>query len=770
MYFYEEYRSRKVKDYGNGIPFNNESRLDLPSVLDEMEALTETHKRFCKAPPAILEAECFKVQFPAAMLDIADNDCLAGRMDVLPLGIGHQYTNGEFGFVINKPWFHAALGDEKITDENKKRLTAVWQYWLTRNTIQKIEDCQPPEEKKYMHFQDWNSGAVSVLPSYRIAGLNIDYDKLLELGIAGLIHEVDRQKEYHHTECADFFDGIHSSLETVAAVFVWYAEQIREKACTGKNTAAHVEWIEMARICRKLSHRRPETFREALQLTYLYSLVAGTCEWGRMDDYLAEFYARDVRRGILDDEETIRLLSSCWRLMIAKEQITDDRVIIGGRGRKHEVNADRLALLMMESTRRVKEIVPQLILRFYEGQNPALYEKALDCIGEGCTYPMLYNDEVVIPGVMKVFGISGKEAEDWMPFGCGEFIINHRRINTPNSFLNLSNILLGTINNGAETGFDVTVTPDRGNLCSFETFEDLYKAYAANVDDLMEIGAAIQGRTYAGLRKDMAINLISVLYDDCLSRGKGLIEGGVAGLDGCCEMYGLVTASDSLYSIRKLVYEDKSITPETMISALKADFAGFEKEQAMMLDTAKYGNDIREADEMMARVHELVCFSSLSKSGKYGIDRYTIVNINNKGSTMLGRFTGATPNGRKKSDSLSNGNNPTSGMDKNGMTAFLKSLLKARTDIHAGVVQNMKFSKEVFCDLREKVAKPLLRTYFDNGGAQAMITVIGKEDLEAAMIDPAKYGNLIVRVGGFSAHFVELDHDIQTDILKRTIY
>ena len=294
MYFYEEYRSRKVKDYGNGIPFNNESRLDLPSVIDEMEALTETHKRFCNASPAILEAECFKIQFPAAMLGIADNDYLAGRMDVLPLGIGHQYTNGEFGFVMNKPWFNAALGDEQITEENKKRLTAIWQYWLTRNTIQKIEDCQPPDEKKYMHFPNWSCGAVSVLPSYRIAGLNIDYDKLLELGIAGLLHEVDKQKEYHHKGCADFFDGIHSSLETVAAVFVWYAEQINEKACAEKNIAAYSELIEMARICRKLSHSCPETFREALQLTYLYSLVAGTREWGRMDDYPAEFYARDA--------------------------------------------------------------------------------------------------------------------------------------------------------------------------------------------------------------------------------------------------------------------------------------------------------------------------------------------------------------------------------------------------------------------------------------------------------------------------------------------
>ena len=190
----------------------------------------------------------------------------------------------------------------------------------------------------------------------------------------------------------------------------------------------------------------------------------------------------------------------------------------------------------------------------------------------------------------------------------------------------------------------------------------------------------------------------------------------------------------------------------------------------MLLAAPKYGNDDPAVDAVVAKVHELVCFSSLGKSGKYGLDRFTIVNINNKGNTMLGRFTGATPNGRPARDSLSNGNNPTAGMDKNGVTAFLNSLLKMRTDIHAGVVQNMKFSKEVFRDMRDTVVKPLLDAYFQGGGAQAMISVVGREDLENAMREPEKYGNLIVRVGGFSARFVELDRDIQTDILNRTMY
>jgi pyruvate-formate lyase len=135
----------------------------------------------------------------------------------------------------------------------------------------------------------------------------------------------------------------------------------------------------------------------------------------------------------------------------------------------------------------------------------------------------------------------------------------------------------------------------------------------------------------------------------------------------------------------------------------------------------------------------------------------------------MGLQTAATPDGRKAFTYMANANSPTGGADKNGVTAFLNSIVKPDTKIHAGAVQNMKFSKEMFTTYRDKT-EALLYTYFEKGGAQCMINCVGRDDLENAMKYPEKYASLIVRVGGFSARFVELSKDVQLEILSRTIY
>ncbi len=207
-----------------------------------------------------------------------------------------------------------------------------------------------------------------------------------------------------------------------------------------------------------------------------------------------------------------------------------------------------------------------------------------------------------------------------------------------------------------------------------------------------------------------------------------------------------------------------------MLAALKADFKGYEDMRAIMLNVDKFGNDLEEVDRMMASVHEMVSYTMLGISGTYfGLDCFGMVNINNRDNTTYGRNTGATPDGRRAAESLTNANNPTAGMDKNGVTAFINSLLKARGDIHFGVVQNIKFSKETFNDMRQSVILPLMESYFSRGGTQMMINVVGKEDLIKARKEPEKYSNLIVRVGGFSARYVELADDVQMDILNRTL-
>lgn len=779
MYWKEKYKTRTVESYeGSDTIYNNEPRIQFDDLIDYMEGFTDLYKKVRNEHPSLREAICFDYQYPAMMLGIMPNDKFVGRADIFPLGFNAQYINSEWGFAMNLPWFEEHISDEGIPEEQRQRLAALKDFWKDETSGGRFLKEMDP-----MHFEYLMSGGtenftkalleikpVAGAAGSRVAGVYLDYEKLLSYGLPGLIDLTREKERTAKHQNPEFFEGIRRMLGTVMRTLLWYADMADEMVDTAPTQERAMELREMAHICRKLTVQKPSTFRDAIQLVMIYTIMDGAREWGRMDDYLGNYYVHDLEAGILTEEEALALLKSFYRLMIVKEQVTDDRIIIGGLGRKNPENADKLAMLLIETSRQVRDIVPQLTLRMYKGMNPELYVKALECIGEGTTFPMLYQDENIIPGIQKVFHISYEEALDWMPLGCGEFTINHRIIASPNGVMVLPNVLIGTLNAGYDFSGKYHLTPNTTTLADYKTFEELFQAYADNVDFLMEISAYEHKRGYDVMERDISLNLHSLLYDDCLENGLGILSGGSPKLAGSNEVYGLVTTSDSLYAIKKLVYDDQSMTPETMMAALKANFEGYDKERAMMLNADKYGNDMEEVDEMMVRVHEQVCYSGLAQAGKFpGMDEYGIVNINNRENTIQGRKTDATPDGRRAGDSFSNGNNPTSGMDKNGVTAFINSLLKARTDIHYGVVQNMKFSKETFNDMRETVAIPTLESYFERGGAQAMISVVGREDLENARIHPEKYTNLIVRVGGFSARYIELDDDIQLDILNRTL-
>lgn len=779
MYWKEAYKTRTRAGYaGYSTIYNNEPRLDFAQLLDHMEQFTQVYQSCKDEHPAIREAKCFDAQYPQMMLNIMPNDLFCGRVDIFPLGMNAQYINSEWGFVMNFSWFDEKIADSSISLKDRERLEALKAFWSQNTSTRRYLAEMDPTDKVYLVTGGVSDGSVLNLANQphaatalqRVAGIFLDYDKLLSYGLAELYQLIDQTQKSHPEHDPNFYEGARMALKTVMKTLTWYANQAEALAEKELDPVRKKDLIEMARINHKLITEKPESFREAIQLVIIYTLLDGAREWGRMDDYLALFYQNDLKDGVLNEEEAIRLLTSFWQLMIVKEQVTDDRVIIGGLGRKHPEEADALAMIIMEVSRQVKDIVPQLTLRMYEGMNPMLYQKALDCIGEGATYPMLYQDENIIPGIMRVFGVTYEEALEWMPLGCGEFTINHRIIASPNSVLNMANVLWGTINNGYDATGQYRMTPNKTSLTDYKTFQELLDVYEENVTYLSDISARNHSRGYQIIAGDMSLNLHNILYDGCLDAGKGVVSGGTVKCGGSDEIYGIVTCSDSLYAIKKCVYEDKSISPETLLSALKANFVGYKKERALLLDADKFGNDLEGPDAMMQTVHEQVCYAMLNLSGKYyGLDCFGMVNINNRDNTTYGRNTGATPDGRKACDSLTNANNPTAGMDKNGVTAFMNSLLKAKSDIHFGVVQNVKFSKNTFNDLRQTVILPLMDSYFGRGGTQLMVNVVGREDLVNARKEPEKYSNLIVRVGGFSARYVELADDVQLDILNRTL-
>jgi pyruvate-formate lyase len=548
-----------------------------------------------------------------------------------------------------------------------------------------------------------------------------------------------------------------------------YAAQARDLARLAVDEAGEIELLEMAMALENITRRAPETLREAAQLTWLYALISGVVNYGRMDVYLGDFLARDLDAGRLSESTALGLLQSLWQLMADRKIVFNGRVYIGGYGRRNPGNADRFALLAMEATRTVIEIEPQLTLRWYEGMNPAVWEKALDVIGEGRTFPMLLNDDVNVPAVMHGFNVDREAAEHYLPYGCGEYALDSISFGSPNCSINLLKALEATLHEGRDALTGQAVGLNLGGPADFKTYADLWGAYRKQVEHHVTALADRHRLEYQAEAGSAAFLFISMLYHDCIARGKSLVDGGVRYRGGVIETFGMVNAADSLAAIQTLVYERKALSLEQLVAALDADFNGFERERHLLQSAPKYGNDIDSVDEIARQVSDHVAHFTYLQAGRIGFQYFLIVNINNYANVSMGMQTAASAEGRRCGAPLANGNTPTAGNDRRGVTAFLNSVVKLDPSEHAGYVHNMKFTRSMFREDREKVSA-LLKAYFANGGTQAMITVVGRGDLEAALDHPEAYRGLIVRVGGFSARFVELSHEVQLDLIQRTLY
>ena len=605
----------------------------------------------------------------------------------------------------------------------------------------------------------------------RLSGVYLNYDKLLRLGIPGIKKEIESYMQKAEPESEPFFlyKGMLMALDLLIDVCIYYAKQAEAQSSVAANEERQDELLEMAEILRKLTMSKPETMREGLQLFWLYALVSGVANYGRMDIYAGDFLVQDMESGELDENQALKLLQSLWKLISDRNIRFNSRIIVGGKGRRNEKNADKFALLAMEATRTVIETEPQLTLRLYKGMNPSLMEKALGTLGEGRAYPMLYNDDVNLPAVANAFQVSEEEAKQYLPYGCGEYALDHFSFGSPNCSFNLLKTVELAMHNGIDPASGERIGLQTGKFKDFNTFDEFFDAYKKQVEYFADNLAKRHGLEYEIENESASFLFCSILMDDCVKKGKSLVNRGPKYSGAIFESMGMVNAGDSLAVIKELVYDKKLLTQEQMLSMLEADFEGYEKEYKMVKDSPKFGNDIESPDKMLQQVsnHASQYFRSLAK--ETGLDYTLIVNINNFGNVSFGEKIGATPDGRKAGTPMANGNTPTAGNDKNGITAFLNSLAKIDPAYHAGYVHNMKFTKQMFNRERDKL-RALLDTYFQKGGTQAMITVVSRDDLENAVNEPEKYKNLIVRIGGYCSRFTNLSPEIQQDIINRTLY
>lgn len=750
----------------------NTSLFKIESLVEYLIKFTKTYKDFSDNNRERREIACLRVQFPFILREIEPGDFFAGRILHPPLGFSPQMGGG-FGYYFDEQKFEELLNDPELSAKDRRILEDMSRFWQTENTAYKTRQAYPPHLHKLLPSDNWNGESGIGFPLYRMAGSNLNYDKLLRLGIPGLRNEIHHFKnKTNDTSAIQLYDAMEIALDLLSDVCLSYAEKATGQLSFSNSAKEHDRLKLLAASLRHIAAHKPESFHQAIQLFWIYSLLSGNVDYGRLDVYLVDFFAHDINNNIITKDETLDMLMSLWRLIQEREEgiwIFDSRVIIGGKGRRNEKMADDLALLCIEATRRMHHIMPQLTLRFYDGQNPELYKKALDCIAENNPYPMLYNDDVNIPAIAHAFDIPREDAENYCPFGCGEYVIEHQSFGTPSGVINMLQALLVTLNRGVDPTRGSSMGMPAETIGSLETFDDLYSAYKKQIEAHVKVLAEQEYLEYQIAGQTAPFLYFSLLFDDCIERGKAIFDGGIKHLGGTLESYGNSNTADSLLAIKKLVYEDEKFSLDELVEMLNKNFVGYERERRMLLEAPKYGNDNDEADAMLCDVNEHIFSVTRQQREHTGLDSYLIVVINNNANTVMGRYTGASPDGRLAGSPMNNGNAPSSGMDKNGVTAFLNSIVKPRTDIHAGATQNMKFSTDLFRHHRDKI-NILLDTYWESGGAQAMLTVLGREDLQNAIKYPDNYQNLIVRVGGYSAKFVDLEPDIQQEILARTLY
>lgn len=694
-----------------------------------------------------------------------------------------------------------------ISDEDAEYIiNQISPYWKGKTFHESLAASLPQETRRLTHNNDEENSSrfiVNETASFRSSIQWVhDYEKPLKVGFYGIKKEaeeklagLDEFSPVDNTEKKPFLQAV---IYTADAIILWanrHGDLAERKAELEQNPKRKAELLEIARICRKVPGQPPETFHEAVQSQWFIQLFSrveqktGTIiSNGRMDQYLYPFYKADKEKGLIDETRAEELLECVW---VSMAQYIDlylskaggafnegyahwEAVTIGGQTKEGLDATNELTYLFLRSKREFPLNYPDLAARIH-ARSPKryLYEVA-ETIKDGAGFPKLINDEEVIP-LLLAKGAAFEEAYDYSVSGCAEVRMPNRDTYTsPCAYINFAAAVEMTIYNGKMLKYgDEQIGLRTGEVEEFATFEDFLNAYLKQQKNFMK-HAFIQQHEIIRLRAEhFASPLGSSLHALCMEQCKDIhtpkIEGGID--LGYFEFIGYGTVIDSLAAIKKVVFEDKRLTLQQVKEAMSHNFEGYEIERQLLKNAPAYGNDDSYADEIGKLLdRELLAFTKqYSKELGVHLDlRYVPFTSN----VPFGKVVSATPNGRLAYVPLSDGSSASQGADKNGPTAILLSNFATKNyDFRnrAARLLNIKLSPQcVQGDTGTEKLVLFIQTWRDLKLWHLQFNIINRETLLEAQKNPEKYGNLLVRVAGYSAYFCELSRDLQDDIISRT--
>lgn len=683
-----------------------------------------------------------------------------------------------------------------VPEETKKELQEqILPYWKGK-TVQERALAMLPEETRQVFDMEYPVVSPTLYLRNSVGHLIVDYPKVLRSGFAGIYREIEEQeKRLDQTDpeaIAKLQFYCAGKIVAKAAVnFAHrYAAKARELARTTADQERRRELEKIAEVCDWVPEHPARTFQEALQAFWFVHLIVhietdGLAESpGRFDQYMYPYLAADLEGGRLTKDQAQELLDCLWVKFGEVIKLADvppatkyfggvsmsQNLILGGVDGQGRDATNELSYMCLVAESHVRLDQPALSIRIHQGTPEEFLRWAAAIIRLGDGKPAVYNDEAIIPALLSD-GVTLDDALNYAIVGCVEPAPSYNCNGWTNAAMfNMAKCLELAVNRGVcrLSGKQVgPVTPDPREMA---TFEDVLAAYKTQISYFVRHMVTMLNTWDIVQAEVNPTPFASILTDGCIENGLDMTAGSAKYNYTGPQGIGLGDVADSLAAIRKLVYEDKVLTWDQLNAALEHDFQGYELVRQRLLNKApKYGNDDDYADELARLVGDIYCLEVKKyknpRGGKYRPGLYPVAS-----NVPLGRVVGALPSGRRAAAPLADGISPCHGSDRLGPTAVLKSVAKVPHVLATnGTLLNLKFQADTLAgdDGLTRLCA-FLRTFCSLKLNHVQFNTVSAETLRKAQEHPEDYRNLLVRVAGYSAFFVEINRDLQDDIIDRT--
>jgi pyruvate formate-lyase/glycerol dehydratase family glycyl radical enzyme len=771
---------------------------------ERMRYYTEIYKEFPNDPENIKRAKALAHTLKKMKIFIREDELLVGNETSKNLGEKFNLDLARYDNSFEKKNTYKKLSRRKvqpffIEEEEIDEILEMIPFWKGKALVADYTNKRLLKEG-YISSE----GIISSLaPNIAIqigtteGHVSAGYETLLKLGYHGIFKEANRMQENlkkddkNYREKHDFYEAIKIYYQAARDFSKRYSTLASTLAECHEDDLRREGLSKIALMMEKFYSNPPDTFYEAVQFIWFSQNIANiifqrsVVALGRLDQILWPFYLRDLKKGLITKEFALELIEELnlkltWNVTLLPTDFTmvanaigqnTQTVTIGGLDKKGNDATNELSYLFLRAYADVKVFTTDLSVRINKKTPKEFFLEAIK-VFKSTSGIAFYNDDIIIPSLIES-GYTLEDARDYVLIGCVEPTGQGNSFAaTGRMFLNLPGVLELVLNNGYSNLSKKIDGFQTGEISEFTSYEQFYDAFVQQLQYNIKRSVEIAAIGDQEAMKYFQHPYISATIEGCLESGKDHVRGGAKYNFSSITAYGFATLVDSMYNIKKLVYDEKVISLERLVEILNSNFKDQEKFQQVLLNkTQKWGNDQEEIDTLASELWILftseVAKHKPLRGGRYNAGAYSMgIHV------MEGLFTQPSADGRKALEPISNSLSPVNHATRNGVTSVLNSVSKLNYKYATnGIAVNIRMHPQNL-ESKENQEKlyDLLKGYFSKGGMQIQPNIVSTETLRDAQEHPQDYLDLIVKVGGYNATFVDLGTPIQNDIIDRMEY